>query len=186
MDTHADHLDRQRRRQRAFPPVADAGAHVLILGSMPGQASLAASQYYAHPRNAFWPIMASICGFSSELAYAERCHRLRAHGIALWDVLQSCIRPGSLDSSIDLRSAEVNDFASLFGELTELKLIVFNGATAEQLFRRRVLPAFAQRLSGVGMQRLPSTSPAMASLSLEQKRNRWERVLEQLLHSPRI
>ncbi|RMF12545.1 MAG: DNA-deoxyinosine glycosylase [Candidatus Dadabacteria bacterium] len=177
MKTTTDHRTLATRRDEAFAPVFDAGARALILGSMPGRASLDARQYYAHPRNAFWPIMASICGFPPELGYSDRCDALRACGVALWDVLKSCVRPGSLDSNIDHRSAEVNDFGSLFDALTELRLIVFNGAMAEQLFRRYVVPLHAERLQTIDMQRLPSTSPAMASLNLEQKRVQWMAAL---------
>jgi len=97
---------------QSLAPVAHANAKVLILGSMPGAESLAQQQYYAHPRNAFWPIMASLYGFAADLPYALRLQQLTAHGVALWDVLAYCEREGSLDSAI--RNEQPNDFHRFF------------------------------------------------------------------------
>jgi len=97
---------------RSFEPIATPNARVLILGSMPGVASLEAGQYYAHPQNAFWRIMGELVGAGLEKPYDERARILKANGVALWDVLQSCIRPGSLDS--DIRDEVPNDFAAFF------------------------------------------------------------------------
>ncbi len=91
-------------RVQSFPPIAAPGARLLILGSMPGAASLAAGQYYAHPRNAFWPILAALCHFPADAPYAARVAALQAAGVAVWDVLQSCVRPGSLDTAIERSS----------------------------------------------------------------------------------
>jgi hypoxanthine-DNA glycosylase len=154
-----------------FAPLAQASARVLILGSMPGKASLAAGQYYAHPRNAFWPILGELAGACPNLAYAERCQILTAKGIAVWDVLKSCRRPSSLDADIDKSSIIANDFAAFFANHPQLQQVYFNGATAEQSFRRHV--GMALDLSHLRFQRLPSTSPAHAAMSYPQKLEVW-------------
>jgi double-stranded uracil-DNA glycosylase len=157
----------------SFPPIAAPGARVLILGSMPGAASLAAGQYYAHPRNLFWPIMGALFDAGPERPYGERVERLRAAGVAVWDVLASCVRPGSLDTAIERSSAEPNDFRGFLSAHPEIDRVFFNGTMAEQSFRRLVLP----RLPRVpGMQRLPSSSPAHAARSFEEKLQAWRAV----------
>lgn len=169
---------------QGFPPVTAPGARVLILGSMPGRASLAAAQYYAHPRNAFWPLLGSILGFDPTLPYEERLQCLRARGVALWDVLQSCERPGSLDAAIDPRTQRANDFAGLFAAQPELRSVLCNGATAHRLFERFVLPTVTTRgtdRAPFAVHRLPSTSPAHAGLSRSDKLAAWRGVLAPLL-----
>ena len=116
---------------RSFAPIAAPGATVLILGSMPGRASLLAGQYYAHPRNAFWPIMGELFGAGPELPYARRVRVLARAGVAVWDVLASCTRGGSLDSDIDPGSIVANDFASFFRAHPRIERVYFNGAMAE-------------------------------------------------------
>jgi hypoxanthine-DNA glycosylase len=159
---------------RSFPAIARADARILILGSMPGQASLAAQAYYAHPRNAFWPIMGSLFGFAPDAPYSERTDALRAAGIAVWDVLATCMRPGSLDSAICLETAAMNDFPGFFRRHQAIRHLFFNGTAAESLFRRGVLP----ELAGVQVSstRLPSTSPAYAGLSFAAKLAAWQAV----------
>ncbi len=161
-----------------FPPLAQPSARVLILGSMPGKASLAAGQYYAHPRNAFWPILGELLGAYPKLAYAERCRILTANGIAVWDVLKSCRRQSSLDADIEKSSIIANDFTEFFANHPQLKQIYFNGAAAEQSFRRHV--ATALDLSHLHCQRLPSTSPAHAAMSYQQKLAVWRIILAHL------
>lgn len=161
---------------RSFPPIADAGARILILGSMPGLESLRAHQYYAHPRNAFWPIMGELAGAAPALPYEQRVLKLRAAGIALWDVLASCTRPGSLDADIAPDSIHPNDFAAFFRAHPHISRVYFNGTMAEQSFRKHVLPRLAHL--PLQLQRLPSTSPANASLRLEQKLEAWKTILE--------
>lgn len=161
---------------QSFPPVCAPEATVLILGSMPGVASLQAGQYYAHPRNGFWPIMGELTGAGRELPYAERLARLQAAGVALWDVLQSCVREGSLDTAIDDRSSVSNDFEAFFRDHPAIKRVFFNGAKAEQCFRRQVLGKQAIP-DGLVFVRLPSTSPAHAGMTLARKQEAWRQIL---------
>lgn len=170
----------QQPVKTAFAPVADPAAVILILGSMPGEASLAQQQYYAHPRNAFWPMVEALFGIAAGLPYPDRVRRLAGRGVALWDVLQSCRRPGSLDSSIDRDSIVVNDFARFFAAHPAIRQLFFNGARAEAEYRRRVLPGLPVGPDRLPALRLPSTSPAMASLSFDQKLGYWSRVREVL------
>ncbi|GGC06541.1 DNA-deoxyinosine glycosylase [Marinobacterium zhoushanense] len=166
----------------SFMPQWREDARVLILGSMPGTASLSAQQYYAHPRNAFWPIMAQLCGFSVELPYAARITALKASGVALWDVIGRCHRPGSLDSSIDTDSIEPNDLAELIQRLPQLSLIGCNGATAHKLLYRQ-WPELISVLHGrIQILRLPSTSPAHAAMAYEQKLHYWQVIQSHLAH----
>ncbi len=152
---------------------------VIILGSMPGVASLEAAQYYAHPQNAFWRIMGSLFGFDHEVGYDSRIAEIRKLPIILWDSLQSCHRSGSLDSSIDFKTARANDFPGLLKRHPDIRAIFFNGATSEKYFRRLALsklPSF----DAVELLRLPSTSPAHAGMSFEQKLSAWREILTRL------
>jgi len=162
-------------KSEGFGAVARHDARVLILGSLPGQVSLQRGEYYAHPLNAFWTIMAHLFGASRDLPYAVRLRRLNDCGIALWDVCASGHRPGSLDSN--LSNIMVNDFGGFFLDHPAIKLICFNGSTAGQLYRRRVLPGLLPPYAETRREVLPSTSPAHAALSLEKKLNRWREVL---------
>ena len=160
-------------RSSGFPPVERGDARTLILGSLPGRCSIEAGEYYAHPQNAFWPIMDALFGISGD--YARRCDLLTANHIALWDVLESSVRPGSMDADIRLASAQANDFAGFFAGHGELSLVAFNGAKAEQLFARFVPPAAAG--PGLRFIRLPSTSPAYAAMSFSGKLAAWRAAL---------
>lgn len=162
-------------RLRGLPPIEASGARVLVLGSMPGTASLAAGQYYAHPRNGFWNIIGAVTGTAADRPYAHRVAALRTAGIALWDVVASCRRRGSLDAAIDRRSLELNDFATFLDQHPQIDCVLFNGTTAEALFRRRVLPTLSGRAPK--LLRLPSTSPAHAGLHHDRKRQLWQRAL---------
>lgn len=150
---------------------------MLVLGSLPGAASLAAGQYYAHPRNAFWNIMGELVGAAPSLPYQARCARLVAAGIALWDVCAAARRPGSLDAAIDLASVRPNDFAGLLARHPGIGLIAFNGATAARLWRRLVQPALPGAAARLPQVVLPSTSPAHAGRSFESKREAWRAAL---------
>ena len=154
-----------------FPPLATSRATRLILGSMPGADSLRAGQYYAHPRNAFWRIMGELFGADPSLSYAARARKLGAAGIAVWDVIASCSRPGSLDAHIDRASVTPNDFASFLAIHRSITHVYFNGAAAEQLFMRLALPTVDP--CALEFRRLPSTSPAHARLNFERKLAAW-------------
>jgi hypoxanthine-DNA glycosylase len=169
-------------RIRSFPPLGHAGAHTLVLGTMPGAASLRAGEYYAHPRNAFWPIAGALFGFDPALDYATRVRRLSDADIAVWDVLQSCERPGSLDARIDATSVVANDFARFFAEHPRIERVCFNGGPAHALFRRHVLPRLPPL--AVTFVRLPSTSPANASINAAAKLRAWRSALCPPLHNP--
>lgn len=159
----------------SFPPVARADATALILGSMPGKASLVANQYYAHPHNLFWPIVQKVFGVELVGSYEERLNLLQSNGIALWDVLKECYRSSSLDGDIIETSIVPNDFAAFFAEHRQIRHVFFNGAKAEQAFKRYVLPSLT---SPAEMQwiKLPSTSPANASIPLGKKLESWQRI----------
>jgi hypoxanthine-DNA glycosylase len=165
---------------QSFDYIAAPDARILILGSIPGVKSLQEVQYYAHPRNGFWPIMAQLLEFDPALPYPQRLERLLQAGIALWDVVHRCHRPGSLDQNIAGSSVEANDFASFFRLHPQVSAIFFNGGTAEALFRRHVIKGGIPLPAGLKLQRLPSTSPANAGTRLEQKLELWRMVLDAL------
>jgi len=158
---------------RGFGPIAGADARLLILGSMPGGTSLAAGQYYAHPRNAFWAVIEAVWGVPRCLPYEARIRAVRAQGIAVWDVVAQCRRPTSLDADIDTASVVVNDFARFLGRHGHIRQIAFNGAGAQALYRRHVQPVLPHSLQQIAHLRMPSTSPAHASLTLEAKISAW-------------
>ena len=160
-----------------FPPVSSPDARVLVLGSLPGEKSIEMQQYYAQARNAFWPIMGELCGAWPSLPYPERLERLRAAGIALWDVLAAGERRGSLDSAIVPSTMVINDFASFFASHPRIRFVSFNGTMAAQLFTKRVLPTLPAKYAALEMTRLPSTSPANASYSFERKLAAWTAAL---------
>lgn len=156
-----------------FAPVATADAHILILGSLPGQRSLQTGEYYAHPRNAFWPIMRSLVGASGD--YPQRCKCLTDAGVAVWDVLGEASRPGSLDTSIRSDSLRTNDFNDFFERHEKISRVAFNGVKAEALFRKHVEPQLRFTIGGFLL--LPSTSPANARLSVDEKIGIWRSML---------
>ena len=163
---------------QSFPPLATADARLLILGSMPGKRSLAEQQYYAHPHNAFWPIMAELFGFDVTAPYAERCAALSAAGVAVWDVLAACTRESSLDSDIVESSIVPNDFAGFLSAHPGIQAIYFNGAKAESSFNTHVLPTLSEAHAAIRRhRRLPSTSPAHAGLRFEAKLDAWQRAI---------
>lgn len=166
-------MNAMRKRIASFASVAHSTAKILILGSMPGKASLDASQYYAHPRNTFWKIMGELIGFEPSNPYDKRLEALKAADIALWDVLHSCHREGSLDTAIETDSIEVNNFKVFFDTHPDIKVVCFNGAVAERYYQRCVL----FKPDSIRYIRLPSTSPAHAALTFEQKVFAWREAV---------
>ena len=160
----------------SFPPIESRPSRVLILGTMPGKVSLREGQYYAHPQNAFWRIMGEIFGFDPASPYHARVAAVQSTGIAIWDVLRSCVRPSSLDSAIDASSVVPNDFPAFLAEHPQIQLICFNGAKAEALYIKHVRPRLAV-YPDLQHLRLPSTSPANASLSLSEKLRAWQAIV---------
>ncbi len=163
-------------RSEGFSPIARQDARVLILGSLPGQKSIEEQRYYAHPRNAFWPIMGALFGING--SYETRSVQITENSIALWDVLFASVRPGSLDADIQNDTALVNDFEAFLNRHSQVELIVFNGKKAEQLFLKLVPTEITaqQRLLG-----LPSTSPAYAAMPYAKKLQKWQTALMPVL-----
>lgn len=162
-------------RLLGLPPIVGPQARLLVLGSFPSVASLREQQYYAHPRNAFWPILSAIWGLSGSQAlqgrpYADRVQLARERGLAVWDVYGACMREGSLDSAIE--AAQLNDLPALVRQAPTLGAIAHNGA--ESAKHRRITQAL-----GLPVFQLPSTSPANASWSFERKLAAWRVVFEQ-------
>ena len=156
---------------QGLPPVIARHTRLVLLGSFPGAASLAAQQYYAHPRNQFWPLLSALWGEDlTVLPYAARLQRLRAHGLGLWDVIAECRREGSLDSAI--REARYNDLASLRRRAPQLMAVAHNGGESARAMR------ITAEL-GLALYRLPSTSPANASWSFERKLGAWHEVFRE-------
>jgi double-stranded uracil-DNA glycosylase len=162
---------------RGFDPVSGPDATRLVLGTIPGIRSLEAGRYYAHPRNAFWIIIDALLSDRPVPDYRIRKKLLIGSGIALWDVLKSAGRRGSLDSAIVPETIVVNDFVRFFVEHPLITQVFFNGRNAESLFRRHVLPVLFldRRLRYVC---LPSTSPANARLTIREKVSAWMPLVE--------
>ena len=158
-------------RIECFPPVARGDARLLILGTMPSVESLRQSFYYAHPRNAFWPVMAEVLGAPVPETVEEKRALLTGHRVALWDVARSCVRLGSLDSA--MRDVEPNDFDSLFARCPKIERILFNGDTARKLYMRLV----GRMPEGCDWARMPSTSPAY-TLPYARKLEAWRAGME--------
>ena len=154
-------------RKASFPPVADSSTRLLLLGSLPGEASLRAERYYAHPQNQFWRLAGTVIGDEGlpGLDYADRLAALAAAGVGLWDVVADAVRPGSLDAAI--RDHRPNDLAALVASLPELRAIGFNGGTASRIGRKLIGAGH-----GLLLVDLPSSSPAY-TLTFAEKRRRW-------------
>jgi len=159
-----------------FAPIIGAAPLVLILGSMPSVASLEKFQYYGKPQNAFWRIMGELFGAGPDLPYEQRTKLLARKGVAVWDVLASCERPGSLDSAIKMQTIAANDFAALLGDQPGIRHVFFNGKKAEEIFCKHALASVESVRPDLNYTALPSTSPAMASLSFAEKLDRWKVV----------
>jgi hypoxanthine-DNA glycosylase len=167
---------------RGFPPIVGAAPRALILGSLPGQRSLTERQYYAQPQNTFWRLMGELVGAGPAYDYATRLERLKARSIAVWDVLASGQRPGSLDAAIVRATVVVNDFERFFASHGSVELICFNGKAAAELYARHVVPVLGPDRSAIPRVTLPSTSPAHASMRFEDKLARWSEVLAPVLN----
>jgi double-stranded uracil-DNA glycosylase len=164
-----------------FPPIAKDNAKILILGSLPSEESLKHNQYYAHPRNAFWYIMSTLLNSEPNLSYDNRKALLETNHIAVWDVLKAGEREGSLDTAIEEDSIVTNDFESFYTQYEQITAVFFNGTKAEKEYKKRVLPELSNR--SLEYYRLPSTSPAMARLTKEEKLSAWEIILTKLFIS---
>ena len=164
---------------QGLAPLCAPDARLLVLGSMPGTHSLAQQQYYAHPRNLFWELMyqAQRAPGARQASYTERCQCLLVQQVALWDVLHSCRRSGSLDSQIERDSEQANALAPFLDQHPHIERIVFNGNTAWQLFRRHLLSVYPEWATRYQLIVLPSTSPANASQSRLSKQQRWEQAV---------
>ena len=173
----------QPERIEGFAPLLGDRPRVLILGSMPSVASLQKVQYYGKPQNAFWRIMADLIGFDPGLPYEQRAVLAVAAGVAVWDVLASCVRPGSLDSAIQPGTEVVNDIPGLLAAQPTMTHVFFNGRKAEEVFRRHVLAGLESAFPGLRYSCLPSTSPAMATLDFHAKLERWRIVADALAAS---
>ena len=167
-------------RIHSFGPIEDENAEILILGSMPGRASLAAGQYYAHGQNAFWRIICHLLQLDIASTYEARTQALKSARIALWDVLHSCRREGSLDAMIERDTQIANDFQTFFQTHSKITHVFFNGTKAEHFFRQQVLQDINNNT--ISFTRLPSTSPANASMSFEQKLSAWKAVKAVVQH----
>ena len=162
----------------SFPPIVAPGATVLILGSMPGTRSLQLGQYYGHPRNLFWSILGELTGAPPRLPYPERVAKAQAAGVALWDVLEYCERPGSLDADIVAGSEIPNDIPDLLARHPTIQAVAFNGQTAAKSFARYVAPSLAPDTTAhIRWLPLPSTSPANVGIPYAEKVTRWHAAL---------
>lgn len=160
----------------SFPPISTPKSRVLILGSMPGVKSLELQQYYAHPQNAFWKIMAAL--FDADIStYAQKVKLIKDHDLALWDVMKFCIREGSLDSNIEPNSVETNDFKKFLKKHPLVTNVFLNGGTAAQEFKKRVWPILSSELhERITLHPLPSTSPAHAGMTFKSKLEKWQGI----------
>ena len=165
----------KRHRVESFPPQVGAGCVLLVLGTVPSVRSLELRQSYGHRHNLFWPFMGELFDAGPELPYSERIARLHRRGIGIWDVLERCERPGSLDSAIVRASEVANDIPGLLDAGPTIRAIALNGGKAQHSFRRLVLPRLdAGQRARVTLLDLPSTSPANASIPRAQKFARWQ------------
>lgn len=159
--------------ENILPAVVNEQTKVLIVGSMPGVQSLEKQQYYGHPRNHFWPIIAHLTGQAVPDEYNARLQLATAHHIGLWDVIKTCERKGSLDSNI--RAEVPNDFATLFEQYPQIEAVAFNGTKAFSVFKKHVgLDVLARRQYF----QMPSTSPVPGKFNktFEQKLEIWSQI----------
>jgi len=166
-------------KDQGFSPLIGVKPRVLVLGTMPSQQSLKRQQYYGHPQNAFWWIIDRLFGIAQSAPYETRVQALIEHKVAVWDVVREAVRPGSLDANIDQQSLVANPFAALFSQQCALACIVFNGQAAQKLFKKYVLSETALP-KNLDIHTLPSTSPAYAAMTREEKLARWKVIKDYL------
>lgn len=159
-----------------FPPIIGENPNILILGSLPGLASIQHQQYYAHPQNSFWRILEALFQIDATTPYMERCEQVKSARLAIWDVCHSAERPGSLDSAIDRQSVVANEINRLLVQHPSITLIAFNGNAAATLFKKHT-----QLERKVNTITLPSTSPANAGIPYAQKLEKWSELLQPAL-----
>lgn len=157
-----------------FPPLINLKSEILILGSMPSEESLRKNEYYGNPRNQFWRILYSLFNQEIEEHYQKRMEFVLNHKIALWDVIESCQRAGSLDSQI--KGARANDFEGFYRIYPKIRMVAFNGGKASEVYRRQVGFGLNDRLNYL---HLPSTSPAN-TMPFEEKLTKWKSILDYL------
>ena len=154
---------------QGFAPILGEAPRILVLGTMPSVASISSQQYYGHPRNSFWWIMSVLCEFDPTISYDLKVAAAKRAGVAVWDVVHSCHRPGSLDSNIDEETLTPNAILPLLSRLNSISMIAFNGQAAHRLFKKYIgLTSLMQEVVI-----LPSTSPANASMKREEKLSHW-------------
>jgi len=176
--------DRPDALATGFPPIAAPDASILILGSLPSRLSLQKQEYYGNPQNVFWRLMGDLFDAGPQLPYAERAERLARSGIAMWDVLRSSVRPGSMDAHIVQATATPNDFQAFFREHLKLRLLCFNGNKAARLYARLVAAEGIDSIDGLDFITLPSTSPAYAAMRYAGKLRRWSVIRERAAARP--
>jgi TDG/mug DNA glycosylase family protein len=167
---------RDNEESCGFEPIARSDATTLILGSLPSQLSLHSGEYFGNPNNVFWKIMGELVDAGPENSYDVRAQRMIAARLAVWDVLRSAVRPGSLDANIDRETAKANDFCKFLREHSQIELVCFNGQKAAALFERLVIRKDKSWNDRLSLVTLPSTSPAHASMSFEEKLSQWSVV----------
>jgi len=158
---------------RGLEPIARFDAETLILGSLPSERSIQSGEYFAHPRNAFWRIMGKLVNAGPELGYPDRVKQVLLKRLAIWDVLAAAVRPGSLDAAIQQKTAQANDFTVFLREHSAIRRVCFNGQKAAGMFDRLIMPGIGNRAGEIHFVTLPSTSPAYAAMSFEQKLSKW-------------
>lgn len=164
-----------------FSPICGSSPKILILGSLPSQKSVQLGQYYGHPQNAFWRIMGDLIDAGPDVHYPERASRLESRCIAVWDVLASSVRPGSMDAAIVGATARANDFSAFLGQHTGIRLVCFNGQAAEKYFRKLVSSNTRRDFAGIDFHTLPSTSPAYAAMTYREKLQTWSAILAPII-----
>jgi hypoxanthine-DNA glycosylase len=161
-----------------FEPIATPDARVLILGSLPSRRSIERQEYYGNPQNKFWHLMGELFGAGPDIPYASRSQMLNRCGVAVWDVLRSATRRGSMDAAIELENATPNDFQAFYGAHPKLGLLCFNGKKAAELYERLVVPQGIDTIKNIDTRTMPSTSPAYASMKFSEKLRHWSVIRE--------